>query len=114
MAKALESRKRFLVYIFIDYNRLMKKVKIGELVVTDADGELVLDSIGGTMGYHEGRPSRRKFKMIVKDFVESELEDIGEKADISLDDIVLAGYDEIKEILWKTRNDIFPNLRDLR
>jgi hypothetical protein len=114
LAKKLENKKRFLVYIFIDYNRLMKKVKVGELVVTDADGELVLDSVGGTMGYHEGRPSRRKFKLIVKDFVEAELEDIGEEADVSLDDIVLAGYDEIKEILWKTRNDIFPKLQDLR
>lgn len=92
----------------------MKKVKIGELVVTDADGELVFESVGGTMGYHEGRPSRRKFKMIVKGFVESELEDMGEKADIALDDIVLTDYDETKEILWKTRNDIFPDMRDLR
>jgi hypothetical protein len=114
VTETFENKKRFLVYIFIDYNRLMKKVKVGELVVTDADGELMIDSVGGTMGYHEGRPSRRKFKLIVKDFVEAELEEMGENADISLDDIVLAGYEEIKEILWKTRNDIFPNLRDLR
>jgi len=110
----LKKPKRFLVYIDIDYDRVRKKVKIGQLVVTDVDGELVLDMVGGTMGFHEGRPSLRKFKIIVKDFVDRELEYQGEKSDISLSDIAFKSYDEIEEILYKTKNDILPRLSDLR
>lgn len=110
----MKKPKRFLVYVDIDYNRLFKKVKIGQLVVTDADGELILDMVGGTMGFHDGRPSLHKFKVIVKDFVDAELEFHGEKSDVSLSDISFKSYDEIEDILYKTGNEIFSRLRDLR
>ena len=106
--------RRFLVYVDIDYNRLQRKVKVGQLLVTDADGELVFDMVGGTMGYHEGRASLRKFKLIVKNFVDAELEDHGVRADVSLGDIAFKNYDEIEEIMSKTRNGIYSHLREFR
>jgi hypothetical protein len=105
----------FVVYADVSINSISKKVRSEQLYVVNPDGEIILDSSGGIIGFYGRHLTQRMLKEFVKLFAESQLrEGAGLDVNIALKNVVLKGYDEIGQILNRAASEVHQHLRDLR